>query len=169
MVMAKRPRTKYGLRVPLIELLKDVPWFKVEGHSNPPKFGGPLKKPIIVKQRLGPVLDDLMDDIFKQRLEKLVLLMDYYNLETDDNAWLLLSLRLACAFVPGLKVSRKGVGAPAKWKDRGGDIIAAVQAEMKRTGGGVAKAIDSLKRDNPDEWKSFNEPRYYELRRRLRK
>jgi hypothetical protein len=163
----KKARPVRALRVPMVEMVKDVPWFKVEGH--PPKFAGQLKQPIVIDQPLPSVLDDLMGDIFGRRLDKLRLLLEHYGIEDNDDRWLFLSLRLACALVPGFKVTRKGPGRPGKWKTKSGDIIAAIQAEMKSAGVGVGKAIDRLKEKDPGQWASFNEPRYFELLRPLRK
>jgi hypothetical protein len=162
--MAKKAKGQGRRRLRPVELFKDVPWFEIKGYvNNPPKFEGPLKQPILVKRITDPNLDELMWNIFNHRLNKLHLLLSHYALEDTDDPWLLLSLRLACAFVPGFKVKRKGRGAPGKWKDNMDDLIAAVEAEKKKSGGGVAKAIDRLKQNDPVRWKSFNEPRYYEL------
>jgi hypothetical protein len=165
--MAKR-KAQNRRRLRLVELFKDVPWFEIKGYVNPPKFEGSLKRPILVKRIPDGNLDKLMWGIFNHRLSKLHLLLSHYELEDADDPWLLLSLRLACAIVPGFKVKRKGRGAPGKWKDNIDEVIAAVEAERNKSGGGVAKAIGRLKQNDPVRWKPFTESRYYELVR-LRK
>ena len=60
-------------------------------------------------------IDEAINSILSQRIEKLISLLKHYQLETTKDPWLLLSLRLACAFVPGLRVLHKaprGRGRP---------------------------------------------------------
>jgi hypothetical protein len=71
-------------------------------------------------------------------------------------------------FVRGLLVSEPG--APKKWTmDVCKETIAAVQAVAAETGMSVARSIDTLKKRDPERWRSLSEPRYYEAVRQLEK
>jgi hypothetical protein len=130
----------------MVEAAKDIPWFRVEGHENlplgkVPKFSGALQTPIIQSLSNQPEIDgvahidEAMNSILSRRIEKLIFLLKHYNLEDKNDPWLLLSLRLGCAFVPGLRVLReapRGRGRPKgakKWTGKARDeLIAAVDA-----------------------------------------
>jgi hypothetical protein len=84
-------------------------------RGSPRKFSGQLETPIVVPELLGTNIDAILNDILNQRVEKLVLLLEYYNIETTDDPWVFLSLRLACANVPGFRVKRPGRGALRRW------------------------------------------------------
>jgi hypothetical protein len=171
-------------RVPMVEALKDLPWFEVEGHEKLPprklpKFSGALQTPIVQSLANQPVIDkaahidEAMSSILGQRTEKLILLLKHYKLENTNDPWLLLSLRLACAFVPGLQVLReapRGRGrpkGPKKWTAIARDeLIAAVKVvHAEKVGRTIARSIQILKRRDPSQWKSLNEARYYEALR----
>jgi hypothetical protein len=164
----------------MVEAVKDLPWFDVEGHKkfSPgklPKFSSALNTPIVQSLSELPVvdgvanLDDAMSSIVSQRIDKLILLLKHYKIENADDPWLWLSFRLACHFVPGmtvLRVPKRGRGRPAKWKGQAGDdLVAAVDAEKDKTGSSIASAINNLKKTDPKRWGAFNEQRYYEARR----
>jgi hypothetical protein len=169
------------LRLPMVELLKDLPWFEVDGRKEHwlPKFSGALQTPIVDSPSNYPIidgvhhLDELTNNILRQRLSKLVLLMEYYKLENHDDPWLLLSLRLACSFVTGLRVFRempRGRGRPRgakKWTDRErSELVAAVegiQSEKgkKRT---IKQSIEILKKREPKRWPSLKAARYHEAK-----
>jgi hypothetical protein len=109
--MAKKREATRALRFPLIEAIKDTPWFEVEGHGGEhSKFSGDLQEPIIQSLSEMPVIDGeyqidgAINTIVRQRIDKLVLLLKHYRIENTSDPWLFLSLRLACAFVPGLRV-----------------------------------------------------------------
>jgi hypothetical protein len=151
--MSRKIKRTRALRMPLGEALKDTPWFEVDGHKQLPpgklpKFSGALRTPIIQTLSNQPVIDgvahidEAINSILSQRIEKLISLLKHYQLETTKDPWLLLSLRLACAFVPGLRVLHKaprGRGRPRgskKWTaEARAELIGAVktvQAERKR-------------------------------------
>jgi hypothetical protein len=174
--MSKKAKRTSALNVPLVEVLKDVPWFRVEGHENSRlrKFSGPLQTPIIQSLSDQPVIDGVahidgaMNSIFSQRIDKLILLLKHYKLEDTDDPWLLLSLRLACAVVPGLRVVTKaprGRGrpqGPKKWtREARNELLAAVDAvRNKQKGLSIASAINILKKD--PRWKTLTKQRYYD-------
>jgi len=162
----------------MVEVIKDIPWFRVEGHENArpgkiPSFSGELRIPIVHSRPLGAEIDEVMNSILAQRIEKLILLMKHYNLENTKNPWLLLSLRLGCAFVPGLRVVREAPrnrGRPEgskKWtKEAQDELIAAVNTvRAKRKGRSIANSIQILQKCEPKRWESLNEARYYEALR----
>jgi hypothetical protein len=163
--MAKR-------RVPIVQLLKDVPWFqeldddgrKVDSH----KFSGPLKEPFIAET--FPAADEVekvTTDLFNLRVKKLELLKKHYSVENTDDPWFYLCLRLACDFVPGMKVIRRGPGQPAKWKGKAGtEAVTEVEALVEK-GMTVPKAIAKLRQQA--KWATFNEQRYYEVIKDLKK
>ena len=160
--------------MPLVELLKDLPWFEVRGHGK--RFSGALQTPIIQSLSHQPVvdgvanIDEAINSILNQRIEKLILLLKHYNIEDTKDPWLLLSLRLACAFVPGLRVRReppRGPGRPKKWTSEARDeLIAAVKAvHAERGGRSISRSIEILKKREPDAWAFLNKARYYEALR----
>ena len=184
MCMSRKINRTRALRMPLHEVLKDTPWFEVDGHKQLPpgklpRFSGALRTPIIQTLSNQPVIDgvahidEAIDSIFSQRIEKLISLLKYYHLETTKDPWLLLSLRLACAFVPGLRVLRKaprGRGRPRgskKWTAEARDeLIGAVKTvQAERKGRTIAHSIAILKRRDPIQWGSLHEARYYEALR----
>jgi hypothetical protein len=141
-----------------------------------PKFSGQLQTPIIQSLSDLPVvdgsvvLDEAMNEILDQRINKLILLLKHYKIDRMSDPWLLLSLRLACSFVPGMRVLTmpgRRRGRPAKWKGQVGDeLIAAVDKERTEdTGLSVAAAISKLKQQEPERWARLNEARYYEAHR----
>jgi hypothetical protein len=76
--MSRKAKRKRGLRVPMVEAAKDVPWFEVQGHEKvgpgkAPRFSGALHKPII--QSSTGDMDGVMASIISQRVEKLILLL----------------------------------------------------------------------------------------------
>jgi hypothetical protein len=156
----EKERGNCAFRFPLIEAIEDTPWFKVEGHGGEhSKFLGDLQEPIIQSLSEMPVIDGeyqidgAINSIVRQRIDKLVLLLKHYRIENTSDPWLFLSLRLACAFVPGLRV----VTAPPRKRGRGsvGDALSdAVDAERAKTGLRIAASIDSLKRNDPERWRS---------------
>ena len=163
-----------ALRMPLAELLKDLPWFEVRGHGK--RFSEALQTPIIQSLSNQPVvdgvanIDEAINSILNQRIEKLILLLKHYNIEDTKDPWLLLSLRLACAFVPGLQVRReppRGPGRPKKWTSEARDeLIAAVEAvHAERGGRSISRSIEILKKREPDAWAFLNKARYYEALR----
>jgi hypothetical protein len=184
--MVKKPTSQRTLRVPASEMLKDTPWFEVKGHEKTsrgklPKFSGELHNPIVQSLSDMPVIDGrtiidgAIDNIFQQRIDKLILLLKHYEIENTNDPWIFLSFRLACALVPGLRVLSappRGRGRPSKWKGPAGDaVIAAVDAERAKTQTSIAASINILKQNDPLRWRSLNEVRYHEARRdqKLRK
>jgi hypothetical protein len=163
-----------ALRVPLAEVLKDLPWFRVSDHGK--RFSEALQTPIIQSLSNLPVvdgeanIDEAINNIWSQRIEKLILLLKHYNIEETEDPWVLLSLRLACAFVPGLQVLRKpprGAGRPKKWTSEARDkMIAAVEAVLaEKSGRSISRSIEILKKREPDVWAFLNKARYYEALR----
>ena len=182
--MSKKIKGISALRVPLVEVLKDTPWFEVDGRKQLPpgklpKFSGALRTPIIQSLSKEPVIngvahiDEAMKSILSQRIEKLILLLKHYELETTNDPWLLLSLRLACAYVSGLRVLReepRGRGrpkGPKKWTGKArAELIAAVKAvQAEKRGRSIANSIQILKKRDPSRWGSLSETRYYEALR----
>jgi hypothetical protein len=168
----------------MVEALKDLPWFEVDGHEKLPprklpKFSGALRTPIVQSLANQPMKDEVahineaMSSILRQRIEKLILLLKHYNLEDKNDPWLLLSLRLACAFVPGLQVLREAPRrrgrpkGPKKWTAEAHDeLIAAVKAvRAEKVGRTIASSIQILKKRDPTRWRPLNEARYYEALR----
>jgi hypothetical protein len=166
------------------EALKDLPWFDVEGHQRMPhgklpRFFGELQAPIIQSLSNQPILhgaaniDGAMNTILSQRIEKLILLLKHYKLDRTTDPWVLLSLRLACAFVPGLRVLQQGTqgrGRPKgakKWTSQTrDDLIAAVQSiRSERAGRSITNSIRILKQREPQRWASVSDTRYYEALR----
>jgi hypothetical protein len=135
-------------------------------RGSPRKFSGQLKTPIVVPALLGTNIDAILNDILNQRVEKLVLLLEHYNIETTDDPWVFLSLRLACANVPGFRVKRPGRGALRRWKGQETKVVAAIDQERAGREMSIPAAINNLKKKDPKRWGKFNEVRYYELRRR---
>jgi hypothetical protein len=182
MCMSRKKRRTSALRIPLSEALKDTPWFEVDGHKQLPpgklpRFSGALRTPIVQSLSNQPVIDGVghidepMNNILSQRIEKLILLLKYYDIEHIRDPWLFLSLRLACSFVPGLSVLHKaprGRGRPKGSKTRTAEardeLIGAVKA-VQAEGRSIAHSIAILKRRNPVRWRSLNEARYYEALR----
>ena len=115
----------------------------------------------------------LWNSILTQRIEKLILLLKHYKLETSDDPWLLLSLRLACALVPGFRVVTKtprGRGRPKgakRWtREARYELIAAVEAvRAEKKGRSIANSVQILKKRDPERWASLNPARYHEARR----
>jgi hypothetical protein len=165
----------------MVEALKDLPWFEVEGHQKLapgklPRFSGALHTPIIQSLSNQPVIDgvahidEAINSILSQRIDKLILLLKHHKLEAMNDPWLLLSLRLACAFVPGLQVLRevpRGRGrpkGPKKWtREARDELIAAVDAvRAERKKRSIANSVHILKRRDPGRWRSLSGARYYE-------
>jgi hypothetical protein len=179
--MSKKPKRIRPLHLPLVEAFKDTPWFEVKGHEKLPagklpKFTGALQTPIVQSLADQSVtdevshIDEVMSNILRQRIDKLILLLKHYKLENQHDPWLLLSLRLACVIVPGLRVLReapRGRGRPKgskKWTAEARDeLIEAVEAvQTERGQRGIANSIHILKKREPYRWGSLNEARYYE-------
>jgi len=166
--MPKKIRRTLPRRIPVTEMLKDVPWFEVEGHQKYPprklpKFSGDLQTPIVKSLSRVPAvdevgrLDEVMSSILSERIDKLILLLKYYDIQSTSDPWLFLSLRLACSFVPGLRVLSKPPrkrGRPARWKGQTRDeLIAAVEAvRAERPGRSISRSIEILKDRDPDRW-----------------
>jgi hypothetical protein len=157
-------------------MLRDIPWFvEVDGpkklRSGKPKFSGALRDPIVESPSEQPVvngrrqLEGMLESIWNQRIEKLILLAKHYELEDFEDPWLLLSLRLACTFVPGFRVTRergRRKGATKWTAEEKDELIAAVRAvQSEQKGRTIAKSIELLQRRD-SRWRSANEPRYYE-------
>jgi hypothetical protein len=176
---------KSSVAVPMVEMIKDLPWFSVDSrrgypYDGPPSFKGPLKEPIHQAFSDAPVIDGvshadgIINSIFIQRVDKLILLLKFYNLEDSNDPWLLLCLRLACNFVPGLRVLSqplRGPGrprGPKKWTNsEQSRLLAAVEQVRgeKTPRRSVKKSIEILQKNDPERWSSLNEARYYEARR----
>jgi hypothetical protein len=117
--------------------------------------------------------DEAVNNILRERIGKLFLLLKHYGLENEKDPWLLLSLRLACAFVPGLTVlchAPRGRGrpkGPKKWTGEARDeLISAVKAvQAEKPGRTIAHSIQILKKRNQSQWETLNEARYYEALR----
>jgi hypothetical protein len=171
----------------MVEAAKDIPWFRVEGHENlppgkVPRFSSALQTPIIQSLSNQPVIDgvahidEAMNSILSQRIEKLIFLLKHYKLEDKNDPWLLLSLRLGCAFVPGLRVLReapRGRGrpkGPKKWTGEAREeLIAAVDAvHAEKKGRSIANSIQILKRRDRSRWMALTKARYYEALRHRR-
>ena len=80
--MSAKAKRVSALRVPVAEALKDLPWFKVEGHEKLPprklpKFSGALQTPIVQSLANQPVIDgvahidEAISNILRQRIDKL--------------------------------------------------------------------------------------------------
>ena len=181
---AKKVSAPSVLSMPMTEVAKDVPWFEVEGHAKLPprklpRFSGALQTPIVRSLADQTVtdgvrnIDEAMRNILRERMEKLILLMKHYGLENEKDPWLLLSLRLACAFVPGLTVltdAPRGRGrpkGPKKWTSEARDkLITAVKAvQAEKPGRTIAHSVQILKKRNQGQWRTLNEARYYEALR----
>jgi hypothetical protein len=179
--MSRKAQRTGALRLPLVEVLKDLPWFKIKGHpelpyGKLPKFSSALRTPIIQSLSDQPVvdgvahIDDAVNNIFLQRIEKLILLLKHYGIEDTNYPWLLLSLRLACTFVPGFRVlrePRRGRGRPTKWSGQAHDeLIAEVNAvRSERKGRSISGSIKILKQREPKRYGSLTTARYYEALR----
>jgi hypothetical protein len=155
--MPRKAKRKRGLCVPMVEAAKDVPWFEVQGHEKvkAPRFSGALHKPII--QSSTGDMDGVMASIISQRVEKLILLLKHYNIGNTDHPWLLLSLRRACAFVPGLQILRetpRSRGRTRRWTDKTReDLIAAVESVRSEEKGRTdERAVEILKQRDPSRW-----------------
>ena len=170
------------------------------------KFSGLLNDPIIetvfgpdwkvvVSQKDDSQKDDSQKDIERaieealtrarrRQLLKLKELLSFYEIDSKAPLrWMLLSMKLACDFVPGMRVlffdTRKR-GRPAKWKStRGTELVEAVYRVTAERRKGVADAIRVLMKRHPNEWGSCNgsdfnkkaaslQSRYYEILRQLR-
>jgi hypothetical protein len=151
-------------KISLVELLKDIPWFGVEEH--PPRFPKELSKPILVPDGMPKAdsVERITIAVFNERVRKLDLLQKLFGTDKTDDPWFYLSLRLACAFVPGMQVARRGRGRPAKWKGLlAFEVVAAVEQKVA-DGLSVPRAITELK----TKWKTLNESRYYEMVREIK-
>jgi hypothetical protein len=138
--MSKKTNIASASRIPLVETAKDTPWFGESDHENAvpgrmPSYSGPLLTPIVPPRWRAHEVEKVYSDIRAQRIEKLILLLKHYDLANTQEPWLLLSLRLGCAFVPGLQVlreARRGRGRPKgskKWSEEAkAELIAAVDA-----------------------------------------
>jgi hypothetical protein len=179
--MSRKEKRKSALRLPLVEALKDLPWFEVDGipPGKAQKFSLVLQTPIVESLSKQPVvdgvahIDGVINSILSQRIEKLISLLKHYKLEASADPWLLLSLRLACAFVPGFRVVTKtprGRGRPKgakRWtREARYELIAAVEAvRAEKKGRSIANSVQILKKRDPERWASLNPARYHEARR----
>jgi hypothetical protein len=163
--------TKRKRFMSLHEGLKDIPWFEVEGHidlsprGKTPKFTGPLSEPIVVpKDPAAENVEKATKEISATRMGKLRLLQDHFFGRRSED-WFALSFRLACAYVPGFKIARRGRGAPSKWMyEPAVEVVVAIEKLILGDDLTVPAAITKLKLD--PKWKAklktFNEARYYE-------
>jgi hypothetical protein len=159
-----------------VELLKDIPWFTVNGQRYEPsskghKYSGALNAPI-VQQIIPDVLDDVMVDIFVQRYEKLELLHEQIDTPGGEDRWFWLALRLACRHVKGFRVTRvppRKVGRPPTIRDplKAAEARKLIEDLIKK-GRGIAWAVQRAHRERPDLFPSRHRQRYYD-KPRLRK
>jgi hypothetical protein len=158
-----------------------------------PKFSGELNEPIIENpwdgqiasspQDVERIRQEALSRARKRQLLKLGKLLAFYEINSKARSrWILLSLKLACDFVPGMQIlfHRRQRGRPAKWKSARGtelvEVVNRVKAERRK---GVADAIRVLMKRHPGKWGSGNasdvkktaaslQSRYYEVLRQLR-
>ena len=155
----------------------------VMAKRSRPDFPGVLNEPIL-KGRiflfgLAPGDPDGERTAYEKRLEelrleKLIKLMDYYKIKPPEKSpWYILAYRLACDFVPGMRVvdSLPRRGRPrGKWAlelaHRFYDEVNAITAE--RPSASIPTAIGIVRNRSPKEWRRYSpktlETRYYELK-----
>jgi hypothetical protein len=175
MQMAKRNEVD-EVKIPLVELARDIPWFTVDGQRYEPgskghKYSGALKAPV-VQQTIPEVLDDVLVDIFLQRYQKLELLREQFRIPHGEEQWFWLAFRLACRHVPGLRVKRvppRKVGRPPTIRDplKAAEARKLIEDLIKK-GRGIAWAVQRAHRERPDLFPSRHRQRYYD-KPRLRK
>jgi hypothetical protein len=110
------------------------------------------------------------------RLNKLIDLLQHYGKAPPEKyPWYMLAYRLACDFVPGMKVINRlpRRGRPRqRWgielEYRLYDEIEAIKAERPRTS--TSAAIELARERNPNDWGRYQpktlETRYYELQKK---
>ncbi|HZR76997.1 hypothetical protein [Bradyrhizobium sp.] len=139
-----------------------------------PQFAGELAEPIM--EDLLMVIAALPDDSSdaeietavdaairrarRRQLAKLGKLLAFYKIDPKHSArWLLLSLKLAADFVPGMKIHFLGNprkrGRPPKWQGkRAAELVQAVERIKAERQKGVADAVRILQIRQPDVWGS---------------
>src|SRR5262249_16472586 len=112
-------------------------------------YSGELNQPIVRPLGLlyGPTSPRGEKGIFRARLIKLLLLLEYYDIKPNDPAcWLKLAFLLAQHHVPGMKVvvnAPRGPGAPQKPLDVAGarENVRIIDETDRERGKGVRDAI----------------------------
>lgn len=137
-----------------------------------PRFTGDFAEPIV--EDLLKIITLLPDDSSdaeieaavdaarqkarRRQLAKLIKLLAFYKIDPKDSMrWQLLSLNLAVAFVPGMKVHFWGNprkrGRPPKWQgERAAELVQAVEGIKAERQKGVTDAIRILQMRQPDVW-----------------
>jgi hypothetical protein len=110
------------------------------------------------------------------RLDKLIELLKYYEIKRPEkHPWYMLAYRLACDFVPGMKVAHRlptRGRRPQRWglelAHRLFDEVEAIKAERPQLR--TSPAIELLRKRNPKDWGRYKrntlETRYYEIRKK---
>lgn len=156
----------------------------VMAKRSRPNFPGVLNEPILKGQvfLFGVAPGDTDGErktayekrLEELRLEKLIKLMEHYKIKPPEKSpWYMLAHRLACDFVPGMRVvdSLPRRGRPrGKWAlelaHRFYDEINAITAELPSAS--IPTAIRIVRTRYPKEWRRYKpatlETRYYELK-----
>jgi hypothetical protein len=149
-----------------------------------PKFSGELNEPIIENpwdgkianspQDVERIRQEALSRARKRQLLKLGKLLAFYEINSKARSrWMLLSLKLACDFVPGMQIlfHRRQRGRPAKWKSaRGTELVEAVNRVKAERRKGVAHSGKWGSGNASDVKKTAAslQSRYYEALRQLR-
>lgn len=135
-------------------------------------FVGDLANPIVVDlmkviQESSDKLSDAEIENFvntairrarREQLLKLGKLLPLYKIDSKaPDRWLLLSLKLAEDFVPGMQIhywaSPRKRGRPPKWKGkRSAQLVEAVKRILAERKKGVSDAVRILQKRQPDVW-----------------
>jgi hypothetical protein len=141
-------------------------------------YSGELNQPIVRPLGLlyGPTSPRGAKLVLRARAEKLLLLLEYYDIKPNDPAsWLKLAFLLALDHVPGMRVvenAPRGRGAPLKPLDVSGahEIVGIIVEIDRERGKGVRDAIRiALKRKQLKGSAKSLEARYYEAKKLLRR
>jgi hypothetical protein len=113
------------------------------GIGSIPPHKGPLSK-YQAQQRVSA-----------KQAQKLDLLFEWYQIDKKaTDRWLQLSIALALAHVPGMKViERSRSPKPSFWKDGGFRALVEGVDRIRLNGNmTIPQAIEQLKKENPDQW-----------------
>jgi hypothetical protein len=139
-----------------------------------PQFTGELAEPIVEDllkivaalpdgssdAEIESAVDAAIRRARRRQLAKLGKLLAFYKIDPKYPArWLLLSLKLAAGFVPGMQIlffdSSRKRGRPPKWQgERAAELVQAVERIKAERQKGVADAVRILQIRQPDVWGS---------------